>query len=918
MNLRMHVIDAVFKRNFLSYFSGVIGYLFIFLFVVLESWVAFNSQFFANNLANLDQLNAVFPMLLLVFVPAITMSAWSEEKKLGTDELLFTLPASDLEILLGKYAALVGVYTVALFFSLFQVLVLWYLGKPDMGLMFTTYFGYWLAGCALLSAGMLGSVLTSSATVAYVLGALFCAIPVFFDKFAPPVINVLPLINRLLPGFTENLSRLAMGLSVSEQMRDFSLGMVSLGSLLYFVSLTVVMLYLNLVFISRRHWSGGPNQAPMWAHFLARAVALTTILICANTVAFAKNPRWDLTKERLYSVTPTTQKVISELKSDRPVLVQAFVSPEVPPELIPARTNLIGLLRQFANEGGDKLRVRIVKTEKFTDQAEEARRYGIDSVEITDKRNGRTVRDDVFLGVVITSVDEQVVVPFFDKGTPVEYELTRSIRTVAQSKRKTVGILNTDAKVGGGFDMQTFRQSPEWRVAQELKKQYEVKPVGPEELATSNVDVLIAVMPSSLTDPEMQHLLEYVNRGKPTLIIDDPLPVLTSVQGLAPHQKTKPRPGGMMGMMGGGGGPPQQKADDGKATRLMNALGIFWDSEQIVGDRYCSHPEVRDWLTAMRVYDVVFVAAQNKARFAFNQESPITRGMQEVMMFYPGTIKPREGSKLKFDPLLRSSPESVTYEWKEYVRSQEGPFGGGGMELIRLPPKDPSLDQTSPVIAARITGTAAGSGDKTPSINVVFIADMDMVADPLFFIREKEWNDLKLDNIAFVLNAVDELAGEEALLTLRSRNNELRTLTTLEQKAKAFKELEDKESAKADEKAEKALETARQGLQDEVDKIRDDKTLDQIEKIQRVAMAEQSKNREFEVAKAKIETEKNRTLKEVKDGTEREIRGIENWTRMWAIVLPPVPPLLLGIFILSLRVQRERQGIVPDRLVHKK
>src|SRR4029077_19939386 len=91
MKLRMHVIDAVFKRNFLSYFSGVIGYLFIFLFVVLESVVAFSPQFFANNLANLDQLNAVFPMLLLLFVPAITMAAWSEERKLGTDELLFTL-----------------------------------------------------------------------------------------------------------------------------------------------------------------------------------------------------------------------------------------------------------------------------------------------------------------------------------------------------------------------------------------------------------------------------------------------------------------------------------------------------------------------------------------------------------------------------------------------------------------------------------------------------------------------------------------------------------------------------------------------------------------------------------------------------------------------------------------------------------
>src|SRR5258708_710331 len=136
------------------------------------------------------------------------MAAWSEERKLGTDELLFTLPAADIEILLGKYAALVGVYTVALFFSLSHVLVLIYLGSPDKGLMFATYFGYWIAGCALLSAGMLGSVLTSSATIAYVLGALFCAIPIFFDQAAPPLVNMLAFMNRIFPGFTENLTRL--------------------------------------------------------------------------------------------------------------------------------------------------------------------------------------------------------------------------------------------------------------------------------------------------------------------------------------------------------------------------------------------------------------------------------------------------------------------------------------------------------------------------------------------------------------------------------------------------------------------------------------------------------------------------------------------------------------------------------------
>ena len=157
--LRRHVIGAVFQRNFWSYFSGVIGYLFIVAFVLAAALLAFREQFFTNNLANLDQLNTYFPHLLLFIVPAITMGVWAEEKKLGTDELLFTLPVSDLEVLIGKYLAVVAVYSVVLLFSLANCVVLGFIGNPDWGLITTTYLGYWLAGCALLERGHGGLIL---------------------------------------------------------------------------------------------------------------------------------------------------------------------------------------------------------------------------------------------------------------------------------------------------------------------------------------------------------------------------------------------------------------------------------------------------------------------------------------------------------------------------------------------------------------------------------------------------------------------------------------------------------------------------------------------------------------------------------------------------------------------------------------
>ena len=878
--LRWHVVSAVFRRNVASYFSGVLGYLFIIAFVVAGGLLAFRPQFFTNNIASLDQLSEGFPMLLLFLIPAITMSAWADEKKLGTDELLFTLPATDLEILLGKYLAVLAVYSIALAFSLTHLLVLRSIGNPDLGVAFCTYLGYWFAGAALLSAGMLGSVLTNSTTVAFVLGVVICAVPVFIGSIAQS-------------------SDLLRGLSVREQMHDFELGIIPLSGILYFVSLTVVMLYLNLVMIRKRHWSSG-QQTSMGAQYFARAVCLALALVSIAYIASHTNARADLTHEQVYSLSPTTRDVLSEIKSEHPVRIQAFVSTDVPRDYAPVRTRLTGLLRQYARLAGAKVDVQYVEVEPFSKEAEEAKTLGITPERVRSEREGRHYEDTIYLGAVISSSFDQVVIPFFGAGMPLEYELTRSIRTVANEKRSTVGVLRTDADVIGSRD---------WQIVTELKQQYNVKEVSPDSpIDESKYDVLLAVMPSSLTEPQMANFITYIKKGRPTLIFDDPYPwVFNSAFGVSQAPKLpKPAPGGQFGGMMGGMGrqPAPPKADDGKATSLLNTLHIAWDNGRVVWDSFNPHPE---FVTLPEEF--IFISPKSRMTSAFSTTSEITNGLQEMLAAFAGEIMPLKEKGVKFEPLLRTSATSGVMEWDEFT-DQGFDFQHGFTPTARIKDGRPHFrDKGGHVLAAHLTSEA----DNPYKLNVVYVADVDLISDWFFVTRNLGEINLNFDNVPFVLNAVDVLAGDNKFLDLRKRRTALRTLTTVEAQTAKFVEERVAMTKVADDDAKQKLKDAQGRFDEKRAEIENDKNLSPPQKEELIRRLKEGEERRLEVAKANIDRDKQQEIDNAKSAAERRIRETERKIMIQAVLIPPIPAIVLGVVVFLLRLGRERKAISPDR-----
>lgn len=898
--MRTHVILAVLKRNLMSYFSGLLGYLFMVVFVLVASFCAFNPQFFTNNLANLDQLTSSFPYLLLFIIPAITMTAWADEKRQGTDELLFTLPATDFEILAGKYLSLVMVYSVALSFSLTMLAVLGYYADPDWGLLLTTYFGYWMCGSTLIALGMFASALTRSVTVAFVLGAVFCAAPVFIGHAASsrPFVEEPTTMDQV----TDAVMSLCIQLSIPERMSEFSLGIVPLSGIVYFGSLIAFALYLNAAVISRRHWVTAENEISMGSHFSIRVVCLLVALICGNIVVSTGSEaiglQADFTAENLYSLSDTTDDLVSKIDSENPVTIQAFLSPTVPRELVNQHTRLKGLLRQYDRVGGARIDVRFVDTTPFSLAAEEAQHFDINAQPVPSEDGGRFQQVDVYMGAVISSPYDQVVIPFFESASLIEYELTRSIRTVSQKDRQTVGILRTDAQINGGFDMQRFTSIPEWRIVNELKKQYKVTEISPDSLGTlaedEQVDVLMVALPSSLTQPQMDNLVSYVKDGNPVLLLDDPLPIISPQH--SPSQEKQRQGGGMMGQQGP---PPEPRAYGGAATPLVNLLDIAWENTELVWDDSNPHPQFVDLPP-----DYVFIRSAHGDVQTINADSDVTSGLQELIVLYPGLIrKARDKTDLEFDPLLWSGPKSGTIDFNAHF--PRGMFG---------PPEDPSRirrdtqNRKPQVIAAHLHGKKDDS-----DINAIYVADLDFISNQIFTIAQNEMHGLRLDNVKFILNCVDVLAGDSSYVALRNRRPKHRILSGVQEQIDEFRSQARGKREESEKEAEEAKERIQDELNKEVEAIESDASLSGLEATQAKLIALQKKQREMDVQNAQIDQKKDRELEQLEAVEKRQVKQLEDEIRFWAVIFPPLPSILLGIFVLTTRLSAERQTIEESR-----
>jgi ABC-2 type transport system permease protein len=228
-------------REFRSYFAAPTGFVFLTAFLILSSWLFFR-VFFLVGQANMRPFFSLMPWIFLLFVPAAAMKLWAEERRLGTEEVLLTLPVRDREAVLGKFLAAFGflALTVALTFPIPVIVSL--LGDPDPGPIIGGYVGLMLMGAAYLAIALFASSLTDSQIVAFVIGV---SISLVLTALGEDIV---------LSAAPRWLAPIMRHLGLARRFASISRGVIDSRDVIYYGSVVVFFLFVNTRVVERRKW----------------------------------------------------------------------------------------------------------------------------------------------------------------------------------------------------------------------------------------------------------------------------------------------------------------------------------------------------------------------------------------------------------------------------------------------------------------------------------------------------------------------------------------------------------------------------------------------------------------------------------------------------------------------------------------
>jgi len=737
----MKNIKAVFKREFRAYFDSPVAYVFLTAFLVLVGFLTFGvAMFYERRQADLMPFFMWHPWVYLLLVPAATMGLWADERRNGTAELLLTLPVTLKEVLVGKFLAAWSFVGIGLALTFPVALTAGYLGSPDWGAVFCGYLVSFLLAGAAVSIGVFASTLSRSSVVGFVvsLALLFVLLIIGFD----PVIGAVAAWG-VPTAITDAVASCSL-LSHFEAMRR---GVVDFADVGYYLAVIVFMIAAaKTVTDGRRGASKGVAGL-----VLVGAIAASSVVILANLPL-----RFDMTAERLYTLSKGSKAVLGQLTED--VTFKYYVSSssaEMPMALKTYATQVGNLLKEYERAGGGRLVVETYDPKPDSDAEEWAQRYGVEPQTVNPFGAG------IYFGVVAVCGDREETLGVLSPRTEstLEYDLTRLVTRVAWPERPVVGVMTSLPDVVGGkanpMMMQMGQRPPQgWAAFTELAKDYDVREIQADaEKIDDDVKTLVVVHPKNLSDKALYAIDQFVLRGGKLVAMVDPF----SVKDM---QSSRQSQNPMMGGMGG----------DGPSTlgKLFEAWGVKFDEGRIVCD-----------LEAATKLNNGQGGVDNNPAFlslgAGNMDKGdlIVSDLTNVMFPFAGALSfEKKDMDLSFEPVITTSKENSGTTDKMAMQY-------GGL-------KDMAPDGSARVVAARLSGTFKtafpkgpdGTNDVSKALSegkssVLLFADSDFLADD-FCVRLMRTPfgsipQLINENLTLFSNAMEQFAGREELIGVRSR-----------------------------------------------------------------------------------------------------------------------------------------------------
>lgn len=425
----MRNLWVIFCREMKAYFNSPIAYIFVIVFGVLTCGL-FMASFFLAERADMRAFFGLLPIVMMVFVPAVSMRLWAEDKKMGTIELLLTFPMKSWQILLGKFVASFAFLTVAVAGTILVPIVVAKLGRPDSGPIIGGYFGSLLLGGFFLSVGLFISGLCKDQIVAFILSAIACFFFFFIgtDFFSSVIGGWLGPVATFLSDYV----------GLTRHFEGIQRGVIDVRALIYFISMTVLFLALNAIYLEGRL---RPRARTVFA---GAVVLLLVAAVMINVVASGfRAGRFDLTEGKIYTVSGAARKVLKGLKDAVQLKYYVSSKQKMPAPMKTVQQDVTDKLEEFRIASNNMLQYKVYDPSDDPGLARKIHEKGVEPFAAQTLAKDEFSTKLIYSSVMISYADKKdEIIPQVtpDNFNNLEYELISRVYHLTLPEKPSIAL----------------------------------------------------------------------------------------------------------------------------------------------------------------------------------------------------------------------------------------------------------------------------------------------------------------------------------------------------------------------------------------------------------------------------------------------------------------------------------------------